>query len=372
MKELLNKDIFTIEELEKIEDYFSDFDHVEELIELDCERINKIIDLLYEQLGYTLIPNALEYYTMNVAIDAKCMFEESELDKYIHCFELTKRCSLNELGIGYILGDYYLSNNDKEKALYYYESTFKAGFDLYLYGYMDSLQRYIDLLSNEKKIEVLKSLINNTPIEGSYELDYVDIHLLLINMLDKKTDEYLYYLDEAYKIVLPLVRTYQEKNKNRDFFSDSDVERDLCEVLALKLEYFVGKKDYINAMNIYNELTREIGRSDCTRYYHARDKYYLDMLNDMRKEYPEVEFLLDIGYKTFEVEEEISDINNFLKKKITLKDETGRTLKVKVDYIYEKSVNLKPIIPLIKEGGTIFTEIIKKGDKIYLKNKLSH
>ena len=372
MKELLKKEVFTKEELEKIEDYFYKDEHIEELLELENEKIFEIVYLIENELGYSLIYSALRYYIWEVTIDAKCIFSESELDTYIRLFEIIQHFDLEDNGMGYVLGDYYLREGNKEKALFYYETIFKPGFDLYLYGYYYSLSRYINLLDDQKKIEVLKSLIDNTPIEGSYELDYVDTYLSLIVNLDKKSNEYLSYIEEGIKVVLPLVRDYREKNKNRNFFSDTDEERDLCELIALKMEYYVEKKEYIKAMEVYHELTKEIGRSDCTRYYHARDRFYLNMLNYMKEEYPEVEFLLDIGHKTFEVIEEIDDINDFLNKEITLKDEKGRTLKVIVDYIYEDDVNLVPILPLIEKGGKIFTGITKEGNKTYLKNRLSH
>ena len=96
-------------------------------------------------------------------------------------------------------------------------------------------------------------------------------------------------------------------------------------------------------MEVYHELTKEIGRSDCTRYYHARDRFYLNMLNYMKEEYPEVEFLLDIGHKTFEVIEEIDDINDFLNFKKEIKPDAKfvklwdhqqfKSLKEMADYI---------------------------------------
>lgn len=256
MKELLKKETFTKEELEKIEDYFYKDEHIEELLELDNEKIFKIVEMIENELGYSLIHSALRHYIWEVTIDAKCIFSESQLDTYIRLFEIIQHFDLEDNGMGYVLGDYYLREGNKEKALFYYETIFKPGFDLYLYGYYYSLSRYINLLDDQKKIEVLKSLIDNTPIEGSYELDYVDTYLSLIVNLDKKSNEYLSYIEEGIKVVLPLVRDYQEKNKNRNFFSDTDEERDLCELIALKMEYYVEKKEYIKAMEVYHELTK--------------------------------------------------------------------------------------------------------------------
>lgn len=372
MKELLKKESYTKEELQQLEDYFSEEKNIPELLELGNEKIFQLTDSICDELGYTLIINELKFYILELTVDAKCIFSESDLDKYLQCFEIIKYFELEDIGMGFVLGDYYLRENEKDKALYYYEYTFKPGFDLGLYGYFYSLERYINLLDASKRVDVLKALVRNTPKSDRYELDYVDTYLLLIINLDKKSEEYLNYIEEAIKLVLPIVRDYQERNKNRRHFSDTDEERDLCELIALKMEYYVEKKDYCKSMELYHELTKEIGRSDCTRYYHARDRFYLNMLNYMKEKYPEVEFLLDIGYKTFEVVEEVNDINSFLNKEITLLDAEGRTLKVIVDYIYEDDVNVKPVLPLIGEGGKIFTEIIKERNKTYLKNRLSH
>ena len=159
--------------------------------------------MIENELGYTLINTTLRHYIRDVTIDAKCIFSERELDTYIRLFEIIQHFDLEDNGMGYVLGDYYLREGNKEKALFYYESIFKPGFDLYLYGYYYSLSRYINLLDDQKKIEVLKSLIDNTPIEGSYELDYVDTYLSLIVNLDKKSNEYLSYIEEGIKVVLP-------------------------------------------------------------------------------------------------------------------------------------------------------------------------
>jgi hypothetical protein len=47
-------------------------------------------------------------------------------------------------------------------------------------------------------------------------------------------------------------------------------------------------------------------------------------------------------------------------------------MKVVIDYIYEDSVNLIPILPLVGKGEKIFTCMIKKENKLYLEKKLSH
>ena len=98
--------------------------------------------------------------------------------------------------------------------------------------------------------------------------------MLFINSLNKEDKEYLGYINEAIDVTLPLVREYQSKKPKSDAFSDSDIERNLCELLSLKLEYYVEKNDDKAAARLYDELTEEIQKSDCVRYYHARDRIY--------------------------------------------------------------------------------------------------
>ena len=174
-------------------------------------------------------------------------------------------------------------------------------------------------------------------------------------------------------MALPVVREHQQYTQNRTSFSDTDEERDLCELLALKMEYHVEKKDYVKAFEVYHELTNEIGRSDCTRYYHARDRFYRLMLKYMSEEYKELTFFENIGYMTFEVVENIDDINHYLDKEITLKRDNGQTFKFVVKRVSEdKDVTIVPILPILGEGGRIFTSFEKKNGKTYLTNQLSN
>ena len=85
------------------------------------------------------------------------------------------------------------------------------------------------------------------------------------------------------------------------------------------MEYYLNKKDYINTFELYKQLTEEIGRSDCTRYYHARQKYYNKMLQDMSIYYPELKFFEDIGYYKFKLLHNSDDIK--IGQEITLEKE---------------------------------------------------
>lgn len=369
MEDLLKKEALSEEELRKL-DYYYDRDKIEELLKFDNEIIITFIKKCEEVLGYSLCKLELDYYLSMETSDAKICFDIEKLDYYNKILELINRLSLFDCGLAYSIGDYFVETNNKEQALKYYKNVFKKGFDLCNSNYFDSLVKYLKLL-NKKPIEELKELIANSPRDGKYSLDFIDTYLLLIINLEKFSDEYLIYINEALKVALPVVRKYQSSNKGRKFFSDTDEERDLCELVALKLEYYVEKKDYLKAYEMYKELTYEIGRSDCTRYYHARDKYYRDMLRYMSNEYPELKFFEDIGYYKFKVLG--SDKQFKVDQEIMLEKEDGLTFKFKVVRTYDNDeVVIAPILPLLGEGGFILTEVIVENECVYLQNRFSN
>ena len=169
----------------------------------------------------------------------------------------------------------------------------------------------------------------------------------------------------------PVVRKIQERNQGKGYWSDSEEERDLCELIALKLEYYVHFKDYVKAFEAYNELTDEIGRSDCTRYYHARDKYYRQLLDDLSVDYPELKFFNNIGYYKFKVLKNVTYL--FKDQIITLEKKNGLTFNFKVLYTNEqKTVVLVPILPLLGEGGRMMMDIKLENGTLYLINSFSN
>ena len=294
------------------------------------------------------------------------------IDYYDKILLLINYFSFHDCGLAYTIGDYYYNENNKDVAIKYYEKIFKKGFDLSRYGYFYSLERYINLLS-DSKVKILKEIIDYSNSSNKYELDAIDTYLLLIINLEKFSDQYLEYINKGIKIATKVVREYQKNSSHRSSysFSDSDEERDLCELIALKMEYYVHKKEYREAFKLYQELTDEIGKSDCTRYYHARDKFYMQMLKDMSEDYPELRFFEDIGYYKFRLLSEYKDLKKG--QEITLQKADGLAFKFVIESIYEENdITIAPILPLLGEGGFIFTNLIKEEDNIYLQNKLSH
>lgn len=368
MINLIKKENLNKEELEKLDEYF--YNHIDELLTLSNNVIINFIESCENIIGYSLSKRELRYELSNETIALSLIFDESELDSYLKNFELIQAFDVEDYELGHSLGDYYLEKNDKEKAMYYYGKTFKEGFNLCHENYFYALERYLDLLG-DNSINLLKKLIKSSPRDEEYSLNFIDTYLLLIVRLEKYSDEYLHYINEGIKVAIPVVREHQKYSQNRTTFSDTDEERDLCELLALKMEYYVHKDDYINAYKIYKELTIEIGKSDCTRYYHARDLYYRQMLEKMSNTYPELKFFENIGHKKFRIQEKIDQLK--LNQIITLEKENGMTFKFKIVNIYEKNdITIVPILPILNEGGRIYTKLSVENDEKYLTNSLNN
>lgn len=371
MLELLKKNDWTEEEIKSLDSYYDK--HIEETIELESSLVVNLIKKSNEVLGYSLLEITLDQYLLDLAIDSTYLFEEDKLDEYDKCLELIQVLKYPYYQLAFSLADYYW-DKDRVKALEYYEVTFVPGFDLGQYNYYDHLVKYLNSL-NKNPSEFLIELIDNWNDDGKYDLDIVKTFLLLIINLDKNEQIYLDYINKAIPYASGIVAEYRKRNEGVfNPYSDTEEEQFLCELLALKLEYYVIKKEYVFALEMYNELTDEIGRSDCTKYYQARDLFYYNMLDDLSKEYPELEFFeTKMRDKYFIVEEinELDDINNFLDKEITLKDNKGRTFKFVIDYIYKDNwddyhIRLVAILPLLGMGAKHFLELKKEKDKIFL------
>lgn len=363
MKELLVKENLVKEELSLLDEYYSS-EHVDELLVVDNKYIVRLIELTEKELGFSLTKTELKSYLLTLTFEYRVFFSEDDINLYIKMLELIYYFSFDDAGLAYIVGDYYFNNNNKTEALKYYKMIFKKGFNLANEEYFYSLSRYLELLDNNQS-EVLKELIDASPKE-EYNIEFIDTYLLLLNYLDKKSEEYLKYIDEALTITTPLVRDYQ-KDYTNDMISDSDVERNLCELLSLKIEYYVFIKDYLTAYELYNELTKEIRLSGCTRYYHARDLLYYQMLKSMSEEYPELKFFDSINNKTFKI---LSDFDGLkTNQQILLEDENGKTFKfVIINIRNNNDVVIAPILPLLGVGALIFTILIQNEEEKYLKN----
>lgn len=329
------------------------------------EEIVKFIDYVEEKQGYSCFYNELRNFLFEEGIDADFLLFEATLETYVKYYELSKMLELDNYTLGIYIARFYYYNNNEEEAIKYYSDVFKPGFDLSKYNYYDNLVKYYELLKINPK-EKIKELIDNCPKFDDYENDLINTYLLLIINSDKNSEEYLKFIKDATVLSRKLVRKYQEKNKNRNYLSDTEEERNLCELVALKLEYYVNKKEFVKAMNAYHELTDEIHRSDCMRYYHARDLFYNNMIKAMSEEYEELKFLIDIRYTRLEILDFFEDINDLLNKEITLKNENNKLFGFRVVRIYENDVTIVPILPVLGDGGLLFTQFEREENKNYL------
>lgn len=365
MNELIKKEKWSDEELSKLDSYYDQ--HIEEVLELENKDIIRLIDSSEQILGYSLLKISLEYYILDIAITAYIIFDEESLNEYLKYDELISYFNFDEFGLTLALGDYYF-NIDKKKSYKLYNSVFEGKRKMRTHLFIDSLKKYIELVKDPIKtlIYFLKVLSD----EDVPSLDYVNTYLILINYMDEKDSRYLGYIEEAIKISKIVVDTYR-KDYSNIVPSDSDEERALCELLSRKLEYYVNKKDYIEAYKMYTELTNEIAKSDCTRYYHFRDKCYYQMISYMSEEYPDLKFFEHIHHEKFEVLEPIENINDYLKKRVTLKNSQGMIYRFKIIYIHKDyDLIIVPLLPLLGEGGYMYVTLLEENGKISFSNKL--
>ena len=365
MESLIKKDILTKEELLSIDEYYED--NIEELVYLDNSIILRFIDLMDKEYGFSSVKMQLIFYLEDEALLCKDLFDEELIDEYLKNIELMKALELNYYNYCLALGNYYYYENNKKEALKYYEEAFKEGFSLDSNNYIYELERYLEL-SNLNKKEILINLINNNPSKDKISLDYVSTYILLISEIDVLDSSYLEYLNEATNIAKELVKEYKKDKDDYDW-SDSDEERSLCELIALKFNYYVTRKEYKKAFKVYNELTLAIQESDCTRYYHARDKIYFDMIKLMSKEHHDLLFLLKMDNEIFEVLDIKDTLKDYVNKEITLKNKENKTYIFKVIKVKQDDVIIVPLLPIINEGAYLYMTQFNKDNKVYLKNK---
>ena len=360
--------LLNIEDLEQVDLYFDD--HIEELLTYGNDDIIKFILDTKQKFGYSLTDLSLGSYLSNETIGIMHLFDENEIDVYLKNIDLINRLNYSDYGLGFTLGDYYLEKGDKENALYHYKNTFKNGYNLNKISYFYSLERYLSLVDN--KVDILVDLIDASIKEKICSIDFAYTYLLLIKNLEMSDSRYIEYIDKAITMITPMVREYQSKCRSRDSLSDSDEERNLCELLSLNFEYLVESKKYIEAYDVYKKLTEEIGLSDCMRYYHFRDKVYWDMISYMKDEHPELCFFDDRHNARYSVVTEIDNINDCVGKTLMLKNDKGLTLQFIIKNVYkEKAVTIVPILPIIGEGGLMFTTIVYDDKNIYLESSFN-
>ena len=364
MKELLKKKILNKDEIEKLDLYFDS--NIEEFLTCENDDIVNFIELSKKELGYSLVDLSLGFFLSDFTIGIDVLFDENELELYLKRIELINRLNYTDYGLGFTLGDYYLKKDEKERAMHYYKNIFKNGYDLNRNSYFYSLERYLSLVDDS--IQTLMDLITYSPSKEVESLDFSNVYLLLIAKLDKEDSRYIEYIEKAIKKITPMVRDYQERYHCLDSISDSDEERNLCELLSLKFEYFVEKKQYKEAYQTYKELTEEIGLSGCLRYYHFRDKKYWDMVSYMKEDYPELCFFDNVKGERYDIVDDVANLEILSGKEVVLTNKDGRDFRFIIKSIYkEKVVTMVPVLPLLGEGAKMITTIMKDS-KFYFQN----
>ena len=112
MLELIKKENFSEKELIELDTYLSE--HIEEAVSFEVEEISRIINLIIESQGYSMFKEELEHYFFEQFFDMKHFFDESKLSYYIKCSKLIKKLDLEDVGYGYVLGDYFYEHDEKE------------------------------------------------------------------------------------------------------------------------------------------------------------------------------------------------------------------------------------------------------------------
>ena len=346
LKKIATKEISN-DDIEQIDTYYSE--HIDELLILDNDTIASIVETSNNLLSYSLIVSGLRSHIFDEEINAKCFFDEDNINDYNRYIDLCIKLDLDYAGFSMSIANYYLYNSDKTNALRYYELTFKPGFQLNRYDYYDHLINYLDL-SGKDRLEIVDSLIKGHKFVTKFELDYVYVLLLRAKLTPFSDIERLNYVNKAIEAAQQLVDYYRSiTSKNYNDFSNSEEEQALCEAISHKLEYYVKNKDYVNGMKMFHELTEEIGRSDCTKYYHFRDYCYKELLEDLSKIYPEIEFCLSEQDSLY-IEDSFTEAKELVGKEITLRNGNNATFKYKVNFVDNSSWSVAPVLPLVGTG----------------------
>lgn len=366
MKELINKDVLSPEEALKLDHYFEE--NIKELLYHKTEDIIRIITKILETLTYSLCKNELEKYILNDTIGIQYFFDVEYIDLYFKYFDLIEHFNFDDFGVGYTIADYFYDDGKMDNALSFYKRAFREGYNLCNLGYYYSLRRYLEML-NKNPVEELIKLISASERDDEYSLDFVNTYLLLIINLDKKDPRYIHYIKEAIDVAMIVVENDYLSGSG---LSDTDEERNLCELYSLEFEYYVDNKEYLKAYAIYHELTELIQISGSMRYYHARDLFYRKMLKSMSDDYPELKFFDDIGNNKFKVLAHVDELEQLLNREIELENRTGERFKFTVTSISEDEAVIVPILPLLGLGAPIFTTPILVKSCVYLENKYDY
>jgi len=198
---------------------------------------------------------------MSEADCARVFISEDNLDGYIEYYNEAKKRGLDTAGFALAIADCYLDMGKRELAEDYYRRVFLPGFDLSRFGYAESLLSYLELISSSKK-DLLRTLIESSPKAEKYYSDLPKTYLMLIAELEGAKEEYIGFTDRGIELTRSIV--------SRDYESgESDTARILCELLSIKLEYYINRGKTDIAERVKAELLSVIGDYGCYSYHTA-------------------------------------------------------------------------------------------------------
>ncbi len=347
---------------------------IKELKDMDkklCQNIDSGIDnytaaelykyyiQMNDVLKKCLFVNKLKEHIANVGFDARHLFEEKDIAKYVRCLQVAKKFGFDSLDISLALGNFFLEV-DKNLAIHYYEDVFKPGFNLCQTNYFYELERYLPLTLKDN-VEILQGLIKHTDKSNQdYSIDYIYTYLLLLSEYDKKyTDEYLKIINDALKITNKLTESIKAFT-DPCLFEESEEFRCLCELLTLKFEYYVQDKKIDKAFDAFYKLNNAIASYNQYRFIPIRNKIYYDLIAILAKQYPKLLFFNKIQDRTLEITPAINDINDYLNKTIVVRNQENLSFAFIVKSVTkEYEVTLDPILPMTKKGLPIYGVFIK-------------
>ena len=311
---------------------------------LPVSDIKFIIDFIEQKNGYSFFASSVQNFFELEASDAIIFFEEKKVDLYKMLNKKVRELGYQELRFALALADYYYYINDDESKKYY-QMVFENGLPVKMKGYFDHLNNYLSLIENPLE-ELNIMLLKDYDLSESelHNLDYLYTLIKKAKLMGKENENYLHILKECELFARQLKSEVENDRKQRNIKNyDSDEERAYCEVLALLLEYYVFIVDMQNFKNYYNALTHAFKYSGCTRYCHARDKFYFSMLSALKSEQPDLEFFDNIKYEKLYIDGE-QDIESLLNKKITLTNESGQKYEFEVVSLISNMITISPVI----------------------------
>ena len=251
----------------------------EALLSWECEALLSLVYLVRREAGIGAVEAALGALLREESLVSADMLSEENEETYRKYHAWSREILWDGALFGILLGDYFFGI-DPVRAEGYYREAFAAASPSDEVEF-EAFCRYLSLV--EDKDGVLDRAAASASGVGGV---WVRTKRLRMGRESGRFagEDYLGELDAAILAAEEVVEKYR-RGYVPDW-SDSDSERAHLELLCDRLAYFVDAGDAPRAMEEYRRVTDAIGRSDCTRYYHARDYYYRRLLSALQEKTP--------------------------------------------------------------------------------------